>query len=279
MRRSFEIDGIAHEVSFEGSPPFVVGGKEILSDATTDPAFGLPWYAAGYHVYPFMTAREHAELRAGIARCVAALLREAGVAEAALAGFALEHYHRLARIDALHAQVVARTRDLLPADFDFPVEVLRARLGELVGARLTDIDPDTGGQERIIIRIVRPGSSDFNPPHKDAYEGVDLDQRPKFFNFWLPVCAVTPRTSLPLAPGSHLLPEDQVLRTTEGGVMEGRRYRVRSVVEWGGRSSMTRPVVKPGEVLAFSPYLVHGLGFNAEPELTRVALEFRLFKA
>ena len=113
---------------------------------------------------------------------------------------------------------------------------------------------------------------------EDIYEGVDnFAHIPKFINMWVPVCGVTQKSSLPVVPSSHLLPENQILRTFEGGIVEGNKYRVRMIKEWAGSNKLIRPVVEYGDVLLFSAHLVHGLAINEEDQ-TRVALEFRLFR-
>ena len=114
---------------------------------------------------------------------------------------------------------------------------------------------------------------------QDIYE--DWDQAgyiPLFVNFWVPICGVTSRSSLPVAPRSHLLTEDKIVRTVEGGIVNGRRYRVRNIKSWDGKNEMTRVKIKQGEVLIFSSHLIHGFAINDQQDQTRVALEFRLFK-
>ena len=131
----------------------------------------------------------------------------------------------------------------------------------------------------IIIRINRPFSTDQNPPHKDIYELWDsAGYIPRFVNLWIPICGVTTNSSLSIVPGSHLIPEDRIRRTFEGGVMDGNRYRVRMISEWDGSNRMERAAAACGEVLMFSSHLIHGMGLNCEKSSTRVALEFRLFK-
>jgi ectoine hydroxylase-related dioxygenase (phytanoyl-CoA dioxygenase family) len=51
------------------------------------------------------------------------------------------------------------------------------------------------------------------------------------------------------------------------------------IKEWGGSHALERADVKDGEVLFFSSHLIHGMAINSEEDLTRVALEFRLFKS
>jgi ectoine hydroxylase-related dioxygenase (phytanoyl-CoA dioxygenase family) len=95
---------------------------------------------------------------------------------------------------------------------------------------------------------------------------------------WVPICGVNDKSSLPIAPGSHLLPEDKILRTMDGGVVAGKKYRVRSIAVWDGRSDLTRAKVEEGELLVFSCHLIHGIAVNDQDDQTRVALEFRLFR-
>ena len=117
------------------------------------------------------------------------------------------------------------------------------------------------------------------PTEKDIYEGVDNHSYiPQFLNFWIPIAGVTNRTSLPIAPKSHKLNENTILRTFEGGFLEGNKYRVRMIKSWNGGNELYRSKVKYGEVLMFSGHLIHGMGVNNEEDITRVALEFRLFK-
>ena len=192
----------------------------------------------------------------------------------------LENYHKWVKSDEDHFEVVSKTRDLFSEDFDFSISKLISRFSDILNTKLTDIKPNSNKRTHIIVRINRPKSSDYNPPHKDMYEDFDngVELKNNFVNLWIPIAGVTRKTSLPIAPSSHLISEDKILRTVEGGVIEGNKYRVRMVKEWGGSTTLTRAEVNYGEVLIFSSHLIHGLATNEEDDLTRVALEFRLFK-
>ena len=133
----------------------------------------------------------------------------------------------------------------------------------------------------IIVRINRPKSSDYNPPHKDIYGPYDRDSSNyiTFINFWIPICGVTDKSSLPIVPESHHIPENSILRTTEGAELENNNYRVNLILNWNGSNQLRRVKIKQGEVLMFSPHLIHGLALNDEMDQTRVGLEFRLFKS
>ena len=81
-----------------------------------------------------------------------------------------------------------------------------------------------------------------------------------------------------IVPGqSGIMPV--ILRRRAGSVVEGRAYRVNSILEWGGSVALTRVSPQPGQVLIFSAHLIHGLAVNAQPDTTRIALKFRLGSA
>jgi hypothetical protein len=272
----YVIDNKAYHIKVEGSPEFFYGKNERLSNSKTDITYGQEWYEEGFKALNFLNKSEFKSLYDGLTRCIAKILSSY---IDNLDDFELEKYHKYVTTDELHYQVVSVTRDLFPEDFNFPIEAMITKFENLVGFKLTDINPHDRKQVHIIMRINRPGSTDYNPPHKDIYEGVDIiSVVPQFVNLWIPICGVTEKSTLPIAPSSHLCTEDKVLRTFEGGVVEGKKYRVRTIKEWNGQNKMIRPVVDYGEVLVFSSHLIHGLAINEQDDETRVALEFRLFK-
>ena len=121
-------------------------------------------------------------------------------------------------------------------------------------------------------------STDYNPPHKDAYEQYDSSGiPPKFINFWIPIDGITQKTSLPIVPESHLIPENKIIRTTSRSSIDGNNYHVRFIKDWGC-NKLQRTNINLGQALIFSSYLIHGLATNDESDMTRVALEFRLFR-
>lgn len=271
----YAIDGKIHEVSVNGSPEFSVGKNETLSGKGTDITFEQPWYNDGFASLELFSEEEFNDLQSGLTQCISNILQRENIDTY---GFELKNYHQFVKTDETHFKVVGVTRDLFPADFNFPIKKMHKKLGELLGFELSDIEPANGEPLHIIVRINRPFSTDYNPPHKDIYEAVDNEGRiPLFVNFWIPVCGVTEKSSLPIAPKSHLIPENKVERTYDGGVVAGKKYRVRSIKSWNGDSQLERAKIKNGQVLIFSSHLIHGLAINEENQ-TRVALEFRLFK-
>ena len=96
-------------------------------------------------------------------------------------------------------------------------------------------------------------------------------------NIWVPLIGVTGKNSLPIAPRSHLLPENKILRTKAGSTVNGVKYSVNSIKSWAGDTSLTRLPLKQNEILIFSSHLIHGLAFNTEEDKTRISFEFRLY--
>jgi hypothetical protein len=274
---NFIINSGRHSYSIDGSQHFEFGKDEILSSGKTDLTYGQSWHQDGFTTFEFLNETDFQKLYQGLTDCVKKII--ADELNTNTDGFELERYHDWVSNNTDHLKIVSRTRDLFPSDFNFATADLVKKFEGFLGFSLTDVDPVKNKQLHVIVRINRPGSNDFNPPHKDVYEVFDGDvELSPFINMWIPVCGVTEKSSLPIVPRSHLLPESKILRTRKGAEIAGNNYRVRLVREWNGSNELIRAEVGYGEVLCFSPYLVHGLAVNEESNLTRVSLEFRLFK-
>lgn len=273
----YQIDDKLHSVSITETPVFQKGKKEILSSKETDITYHQNWYNKGFTEVDFLNKEEFKALQEGLLKSISKIItKELGVDTSK---FSLENYHKFVKSNEDHFKIVSKTRDLFASDFNFPITKLYKRLSEIVGFELTDINAQTNDKVHIIVRINRPMSNDFNPPHKDIYEGVDKKSIIfQFLNFWIPIAGVTNKSALPLAPKSHQLNENEIVRTFDGGIMQGNKYRVRTIKSWAGESKLVRSEVKYGQVLMFSGHLIHGLAINEETNKTRVALEFRLFK-
>ena len=83
-----------------------------------------------------------------------------------------------------------------------------------------------------------------------------------------------------MCSGSHLIPENDILRTeSKGAKINGNVYYVPCILETKtGAITMERPNPKAGEALLFTPYLIHGAADNQTKDTTRVSLELRFPK-
>lgn len=255
---------------------FRYGEDKILSNIFTDVTYHTDWYSNGHTSKQFLNSSEFINLQSGISNTIRRIAED--VVGRELDGFTLDQYHKYITTNEEHFKVVSKTRDLFSPDFGFPIKEMIPKFEKLLGFSLTDKIPDTNEEEHIIVRINRPQSNDYNPPHKDMYEGYDNGKNYQFLNFWVPIAGVTDKSSLPIAPKSHRIAEDKILRTIDGGKVGTNAYRVVLIKEWDGSSDLIRAEVDYGEVLMFSSHMIHGLAMNEEEDVTRVALEFRLFK-
>lgn len=256
--KTYEIDSFDQEISY--------GENEILSTIENDINYNQNWYKKGYEISNLLNKKELDGISHEIKLCLNKLVSNK---------FDLEKYHRNVS-DEKHYEIVKTTRDLFPKDFNF---CIKNKLEKKIGFELTDIDPFNNNQVHIIVRINRPNSNDYNPPHKDTYEHYDeYGIVQKCINFWVPICGVNNKSMLPLVPGSHLIPENKILRSKKGAVINKKQYRVRNVYEWDGKIELIRPKINLGQVLIFTPNLIHGAAINEQEDTTRIALEFRLFK-
>jgi hypothetical protein len=276
---NYTVDGKRYTFSAAGSGPFAPGKDAVLSNEVNDLTYQQVWYERGFTEQNFLSQPEFEALQEGLRVCIARIIGEE-TGNKDLQNFELERYHHFITDEESHKRIVARTRDLFAEDFHFPIYKFLPRFEEILGFGLTDIFEAQRLKMHVIIRINRPLSNDFNPPHKDMYEGYDaLNYVPRFINLWIPIAGVSAASNLPMAVGSHLINERKILRTFHGGVVEGNPYRVRLIKSWDGRTDLQRSTVKYKEVLLFSSHLIHGLAVNEATDTTRVALEYRLFKS
>ena len=263
-------------VNVDDSLLFKIGDEKTLSTKNTDISYDQPWYKKGYTTANFLNKEDFNLLLEGLTESIKKLINIEFDLD--LSNFELHKYHHYIKTNEDHFKIASKTRDLFPNDFNFNILEILPKFESILGFKLTDINPFNKQKAHIIVRINRPFSKDFNPPHKDIYEGVDNESYiPQFINLWIPICGVTQNSSLPVAPESHLLSENKIKRTFDGAIVEGNKYRVRMIESWDS-NKLFRTNVKYGEVLFLSSHLVHGLAINQENDTTRVALEFRLFK-
>jgi hypothetical protein len=246
----------------------------VLLASDDDLTAGTTWAAEGYTVAEFLPAAEQAALREGLAQLVRRALADAG--RLVPANFDVAHYHHVVGDDRdLHLAVVNRTKEYQQADFlPLPAALLERRVGELCGRSVQALNP--WDNERFFhLRIIRPGKADNNPLHRDVW----IPDYHNCLNIYVPVAGSTAQSSLTLVPGSHHWPENRTLRTATGAVSNGVRFTVPGVLGSAEPLDIIRPNPAPGEVLLFSPYLLHGGAVNLNEDETRISLEMRFWPA
>lgn len=250
---------------------FTYGENIVLSTKSTDLLFDQMWYKDGYSVFNVFNKEQLNNVFLGITHTVKRLIENLNIDTS---DFKLEDYHHYIKNDDDHFNVVNKTRDLFSEHFNFDILDLIYFFENKIGIKLSDKYPKTGERWHIIIRINRPHSNDFNPPHQDF---DDATQEP-MVNVWMPICGVDDETSLCIVKGSHLIPMSKIEKSVNGGALGTNKYRVRMIKSWGDSNELSRININQGEVLFFTPFLIHGMAYNNNDNKTRVALEFRLFK-
>jgi len=272
---SYRIDDDTVTISVGGTRVTVDGG--VMLETDDDLTAGTPWSEVGYTVEPFLPAPSYRRLVEGLTDLVVEQIRANGGDPGP--AFDLTDYHRVVD-DRQHDALAGRlcfTPDRFPIDLD---EVV-ARVGLACGVDVTPIcpspyEPDPDAPPiAFCLRLVRPGSrNDFNPPHRDVW----LDRLRSAVNLYVPLAGSDARSSLALIPGSHRWAERELVRTERGAVVGGRSFTVPAVVATEGDFALTRPDPAAGEMLLFSPYLVHGGAVNRNADRTRVSLEMRFWR-
>jgi ectoine hydroxylase-related dioxygenase (phytanoyl-CoA dioxygenase family) len=176
--------------------------------------------------------------------------------------------------DEEHARLVRET-GLHWANEELPVPMacVEGRVSAILGIEVVANNPYFD-QHRFQVRVVRPGKTDNNPPHRDVW----LDRLRNAVNVYVPLAGSTERTSLPLVPGSHRWRESDIERTLAGALVAGVPYTVPAVTGARRPLRLVRPPVRANEVMVFTPYAIHGGAVNRTADTTRVSLEIRFWR-
>jgi len=257
--------------AFKVKGDFFWGKEELLYNKTNSVLSKMSWEKEGYKVVNAFINDEFERLKTSLTQKIIEAIKANNIPFNEK-DFTLEKYHEVVNTDQLHNQVINITRNLENKDFDFNIDALAERFGSILGYPLTSWVEELQ-KSHIQIRISRPNSLDINPPHRDGY----LSYWEDIINVWVPIVGCNENASLPVFPGSHLIPENEILRTeSKGAEINGNIYYVPCILETNkGSIKMIRPNPKQGEALIFTPFLIHGAAVNNNKDITRVSLELR----
>ena len=268
-----EIDAKPFNFEVKGNFSWGVNKKTFFKE--TNIISKMNWINDGYTIiHEILSEREFNQLFKAIHKYIkVAMKKEIGfeIDE----DFALENYHQLINNESKHQGVIKYTKDInnifINEKYNL-IDILVERFSEVIGFQLSSQIKELG-RSVIQIRISRPNSFDINPPHKDSYISAYED----VINLWIPIIGCNSKSSLPVYPGSHLLNENQILRTNlKGASLNNNIYNVPCILKTSyGKIKMIRPNPKLKDILLFTPHLIHGAAINWSNK-TRVALELRL---
>lgn len=266
----YEIGTETIDLTLEGET--FVGEPRVLVKEDVNLIDDLDWHEKGYAVEQFLTPHLNTELKNGLTQKVKALIIEAG--GSVDDNFTLETYHKYVN-DETHLSVAKNIQpgwnvDTFPVDFG----LVNKRVSEIVNKTVT-AEAKHIGIYNYFLRIVRPLKfQDNNPPHRDVW----LDRLRNAVNIYVPICGSTEKSSLPLVVGSHLAKESEIERTKDGALLNNTQYSVPCVISYKGEeTSLIRPDVAENEIMVFSPYMIHGGGYNFQEDTTRISLEARFW--
>jgi hypothetical protein len=260
-------------ISLELKGNTVVGSEEVLLAQDENLIENTPWHSTGYSIEPFLTEREFMAIQYGIKDLISNKISESGGSTDA--NFRLDNYHSYVD-NEIHLNL-ARLIQSGWSVREFPIDInsVNERISEIIGQKVSTIAKHVD-MNNFFVRVVRPQNfQDNNPPHRDAW----LDRLRDAVNIYVPICGSNEHSALGLIPGSHLLKESQIERTVQGAVLNGTSYTVPCVISINNEMlELIRPNPLENEVLLFSPYLVHGGGYNFNENQTSISLEMRFWK-
>jgi hypothetical protein len=230
------------------------------------------WKNEGFTLIPLLNPAEFAALNTGLQNYLTHIIGK--YADNLPTDFTIEKYHALiAGNQALHLAITNEAKQVNYQNFPVPIQTLIERIEQEVKIPLTVLNPNTQ-EYHFSYRIVRPGLSDFNPLHRDAWH----PELKHCLNLYLPVVGSNELSSLCIIPESHFWPEITVERTLAGAVMNGSQYTVPGLTATSHDLNLFRPNPANNQALLFTPYLIHGGAANLNPDTTRVSIEIRFWR-
>lgn len=262
-----------NEIELELIGNTIKGADEVILLKDENLIENTNWRNEGYSIEDFLTPTDFQLIKKGIKDIISSLIIQVG--GQIDNDFELEKYHFYVN-NELHLKIAKMIQSGWNVSL-FPIDVnsINQRISELIG-----IDVSTKAKHvdmnNFFLRIVRPQNfQDNNPPHRDVW----LDRLRDAVNIYAPICGSNSKSSLGLVPGSHLLKESDIERTVDGAILNGTSYTVPCVISIKDKMpELLRPNPKENEVMLFSPYMVHGGGYNFNKNITRMSLEMRFWK-
>jgi hypothetical protein len=261
---------------------FSPGLDEVLFNIDDSPAKHSTWRNKGYTIQPFLSKQKNAQFREGIKNLIIKILNELDIKTDE---FELYNYHKYVN-DEQHLRfckyITAGTAgtggfsiDLLPIH----ISEIEKRIEEICNCPVTsekriEVNGKTIVVQNFFLRVVRPQRfKDNNPPHRD----VHLERSRGAVNLYFPFSGSNENSSLPIIPESHFWPESHIVRSYGDTYINEVKYTNPATVYSLHGLNLITPNPGPDEVMVFTPYALHGGGYNFNTDVTRVSLEMRFW--
>ncbi len=248
------------------------GENEVLTELEDDLTSRRRWHQRGYTVKRFLPEGVFVQFHEGLRELFIHYMRKTGLEVPG--DFKIKNYHQLVKDDEdIHQKLIAQTRaipwHLLPIHFT----TLEERISEITSIPVECKNP-ADGDRFFYFRVIRPGETENNPLHRDAWKPENKGA----INIHVPITSGPIKSSLILAPGSHLWPECELIRTKDGAVMNGIKCEFPGVIESQRPVKIKRPFTGPNRVMVYSPYLLCGGITNHNRSFTHISLEMRFWR-
>jgi hypothetical protein len=258
-------------ISYESAGGRSWGRPVVLLDHQTDLTAGKIWHRDGFTITDLFDNERNGAFDKNALLLLKDCWREAGLSLPE--GTSPEQYHTVATDWPTHIKAIDKTKLLPLSQFPVPVEEIEQRVSDVCQTPLIARNP-YDGLSVFHFRVIRPQHYDNNPLHRDVW----LEDYKACINLYIPIAGSDERSSLILIRGSHLWPESKVERTDSGAFIDQVQFNVPAVTGIDGEFEAIRPNPGPGQMLVFSPYLIHGGAVNLNTSTTRISIELRLWK-
>lgn len=267
MKCQIVIDESVFSYEIEGD--FSYGDDEILFAEHRQNLEKSNFYEEGYTIESIFSEKELSKLKVDTLDNLKKSLRT--IYREDYKDLRLDNYHKYINED-LHQKLIKKTRVLSFSDFNLDSTKLKSKIEKILNKKISS-NNQLLDREILILRISRPNSLDINPPHRDGY----LDVWKNTINLWIPIEGCNNLSSLPLIPKSHFWNEKNIYKTeNKGASINGMNYHVPGILSYENNNlEMIRPNPQLGEIIIFTPFLVHGSAINAQTDKTRFSLEVR----
>ena len=255
MKHVYFIDKDKFEILLDNKSEYNKGSNEILINKFGDLTSNQKWFGSGFAIENSLNFFDKKKLYISTENALKKIITEC-YPNINLEDFTMEKYHNYIS-EIQHNVIIKKTRRLFPKDLSIDVNRIVSRFSKYFNTKLTFTNPITRDTQWMIARINMPKSNNFNTAHKDIYQVFDkFNTIPRMVNIWIPLSGVNISNSLPLVPKSHKLPENMIIRTKAGSIINKTTYSVASIKSWGGSTSLERIPIKSNELLIFSSHLI-----------------------
>jgi ectoine hydroxylase-related dioxygenase (phytanoyl-CoA dioxygenase family) len=263
------------------------GDDSVWFERDKPPGYNATWKNEGYCIQQFLSIQEYTKIIDSITLGIARTLAKQGIDTT---GFTLANYHNYVN-DEQHLNLIDYIRagsegtgGLHFSKLPIMLEIIEKRISEICNTPVTAIKTflmESGSfftTKHFWVRIIRPQKyNDNNLPHKDVHIERGGAEGKKAVNLYLPLAGSNEKSSLPILPNSHLWSENEIERTCGSVYSNGVKYTNPAVVSTKRGLNLITPNPGPNEVMVFTPYIIHGGGFNFNADVTRVSLEMRFW--